>query len=127
MKFNKHAVSWFEIPVTDFQRAKQFYSTIFDYGMPEMEMGPNRMGFLLYDQSEGIGGAIVKGEEGYTPTKTGIKIYLNGGSDLNLILNRVENAGGTITLPKTLIGENFGYMGFFSDTEGNEIGLHSMN
>ena len=127
MEFNKHAISWFEIPVNDFDRAKQFYSTIFNYEMPEIEMGPNRMGFLLYDQSaDGIGGAIVKGKEGYTPTKSGIKIYLNGGSDLNLVLNRVEQAGGIIKLPKTSIGENFGYMGFFEDLEGNEIGLHSI-
>ncbi|MBK8955117.1 MAG: VOC family protein [Saprospiraceae bacterium] len=128
MELHKNAVSWVEIPVTDFQRAKKFYSTIFNYEMPEMEMGPNKMGFLLFDQENGgVGGAIVQGSKGYTPTKHGVKIYLNGGSDLNNVLNRVDAAGGKITLPKTPIGENMGYMGFFTDLEGNEIGLHSNN
>ena len=120
-----NAVNWIEIPVTDFERAKKFYSTIYDYEMPEMQMGPNRMGFLLYDQQGGgIGGAIVQGE-GYTPTSAGAKVYLNGGSDLNTVLNRVENAGGKIILPKTEITPEFGYFGILEDSEGNQISLHS--
>jgi len=59
----KNAINWIEIPVSDFERAKKFYSAIFDFEMPEMQMGPQLMGFLLYDQpGGGIGGAIVKGE-----------------------------------------------------------------
>ena len=46
-----NALNWFEIPVSDFDRAKKFYETIFDYQMPENQMGPARMGFLLYDFS----------------------------------------------------------------------------
>lgn len=46
---NMHAINWFEIPVADFDRAKKFYETIFAYQMPESQMGPARMGFLLYD------------------------------------------------------------------------------
>lgn len=77
MEINLHAINWFEIPVLDFERAKRFYSTIYDYEMPEMQMGPNHMGFLLFDQqNQGIRGAIVKGE-GYVPTTLGAKIYLS--------------------------------------------------
>jgi hypothetical protein len=54
---NTHAINWFEIPVADFDRAKNFYETIFAYQMPESQMGPARMGFLLYDfQNGGRGG-----------------------------------------------------------------------
>jgi predicted enzyme related to lactoylglutathione lyase len=127
MEMLTNAIAWFEIPVDNFDRAKKFYSAVFDFEMPEMEMGPNRMGILLYDQAGGgVGGAIVKGKEGYTPAKTGAKIYLNGGADLAVVLARVEKAGGRITLPKMLIAPDVGYMAFFEDTEGNEIGLHSM-
>lgn len=126
MEFTKNAISWFEIPVTNFERAKTFYSTIFDFEMPEMMMGETRMGFLLYDQmNDGIGGAIVQGE-GYEPSDKGSKVYLNGGSDLNLVLNRVENAGGTIILPKTEITPEFGFFAIFQDSEGNMVSLHSM-
>lgn len=127
MEMFSNAITWAEIPVSDFDRAKKFYSAIYDYEMPEMMMGPNQMGFLLYDQQGGgIGAAIVKGD-GYTPTKQGIKIYLNGGSDLNTVLNRVEKAGGKIVLPKMQITPELGHFAIFEDTEGNQISLHSMS
>ncbi len=127
MELIKDAVAWVEIPVTDFSRAKAFYSAIFDYEMPEMEMGHLRMGFLPHDrEANGIGGAICFGE-GYKPSgHAGPKLYLNGGADLNAVLGRVVGAGGKVALPKMEIAPEMGYMAFFEDTEGNVIGLHSM-
>ena len=121
-----NAINWFEIPVKDFDRAKVFYGKILDSNISEMEMGPFKMGFLPYDQTNGVGGAIVQGE-GYEPTTKGAKIYLNGGDDLNVVLNRVETAGGKIILPKTEITPEFGFYATFEDTEGNHISLHSMS
>ena len=51
---------------------------------------------------------------------------LNGGDDLAVMLARVEPAGGSIVVPKTEIGNGFGFFAHFLDTEGNKIGLHSM-
>ena len=91
-----NAVSWVEIPVADFSRAKSFYSTIYDYEMPEMDMGSVKMGILLHHRDNGgIGGAIVYGET-YKPSKEGARVYLNAGNDLNIVLGRVEAAGGKI-------------------------------
>jgi predicted enzyme related to lactoylglutathione lyase len=126
MEMLHNSINWFEIPVSDFDRAKKFYSAIYDFDMPEMTMGPNRMGFFLSDsQKGGIGGAIVQGE-GYIPTTSGVKVYLNGGSDLNIVLNRVEKAGGKVLLQKTLITPDLGYFAVFQDSEGNHVSLHSM-
>src|SRR3954451_9581130 len=103
MEMLHNAISWFEIPVNDFNRAKKFYSKIYDFEMPEMVMGNSRMGFLLYQQEKGgVGGAIVEGLE-YVPSKEGTKLYLNGGNDLQTVLDRVEAAGGKIITQKTLI------------------------
>jgi len=78
-----NALNWFEIPVTDFDRAKKFYETIFGYQMPENVMGSARMGFLLYDFPAGkVGGAIVYNPEFYTPSDNGSLIYLNCQPDL---------------------------------------------
>ncbi|MEP7322332.1 MAG: VOC family protein [Saprospiraceae bacterium] len=122
---HKNAINWVEIPVSDFGRAKMFYSTIYQYEMPEMMMGPQQMGFLLYDQpGGGIGGAIVKGE-GYVPSNHGAKVYLNAGTDLSVVLNRVENAGGKVVMPKMQITPELGHFAIFEDTEGNLISLHS--
>ena len=57
MEMTKNAISWFEIPVQDFERAKTFYSAIFDYEMPEMPMEGFRMGILPHDRDGGgVGG-----------------------------------------------------------------------
>lgn len=126
MELVKDAISWVEIPVSDFTRAKNFYQTIFDYEMPEMDMGPIKMGIFLSDRDNGVGGAICYGE-GYTPAgHNGTKAYLNGGADLNTVLNRVSAAGGTVVVPKTAIAPEMGYFAFFTDSEGNVVGLHSM-
>jgi len=125
METLKHALNWFEIPVKNFNRAKKFYSAIYDFDMPEEQFGPNRMGYLLFDRENGgIGGAIVKGEN-YLPSVNGARIYLSGGTDLSVVLNRVEANGGKIIFPKVLIGPGLGYMAFINDTEGNMLGLYS--
>ena len=93
--------------------------------MPETMVGPVRMGFFLYEQQLGrVGGAICFGQ-GYVPAQQGTLAYLNGGSDLNVVLNRVEKAGGKVLLPKTLISPEHGYFARFVDTEGNLLALHS--
>lgn len=121
-----NAVAWAEISVTDFARAKKFYESIYEFQMTEMEMGPTRMGFLQYDQEKGgVGAAIIAGDDN-TPSQKGVRLYLNGGSDLNIVLNRVESAGGHIILGKTKITPEFGFFAIFQDTEGNHISLHSM-
>jgi predicted enzyme related to lactoylglutathione lyase len=126
MEMMKNAVNWVEIPVTNFDRAKKFYSTIYDYEMPETMMDNYRMGFLLFDQENGgVGGAIVLGD-GYEPSNKGVRVYLNGGADLSLILNRVQGAGGKVILDKVQITPELGYYGIFEDPDGTKISLHSM-
>lgn len=119
-----NAINWFEIPVTDFTRAKTFYEALFDSQLETMEAMGMTMAFLPADLQNGIGGGLVKGD-GFEPSTKGSLVYLNGGDDLNIPLARVEAAGGQIVLPKTPIGKN-GFMAYFIDTEGNKVGLHSM-
>ena len=123
MNMPANAVNWFEIPVKDFDRAKKFYSAIYNYEMPEYPM-KNRMGILPYNNQQGIGGAIVQGE-GYEPAKTGAKLFLQAGTDLTEVLNRIEPAGGKVVMPKTQVTEEIGYIAGFEDTEGNLLYLHS--
>ncbi len=123
-----NALNWFEIPVTDFDRAKKFYENIFDYQMPENMMGKVRMGFFLYDFQNGkVGGAICKSEM-HKPSQEGSLVYLNCQPDLQPVLERVENAGGKILQQKTKISEeqNLGFWALTIDTEGNNVALHSM-
>lgn len=124
MAAHSHALSWFEIPVADFARAKAFYEDVLGIRIAPMSMGPTTMGFLSSDP-DAVGGAIVQSEEG-VPSSLGTVVYLNGGDDLAPMLARVEQAGGSIACPKTEIGNDFGFFAHFIDTEGNKVGLHSM-
>ncbi len=125
MEMTTNALNWFEIPVTDFNRARIFYNAIFDFEMPEMQMGPGKMGILLHDREKGVGGAIVW-SDGCVPSMTGTLVYLSGGSNLATVLDRVAGAGGEVLTGKTSIGDGMGFIGMFRDTEGNRVGLHSM-
>jgi predicted enzyme related to lactoylglutathione lyase len=118
-----NAINWFEIPTHDFDRAKKFYSEILASNIEEMDMGGFKMGMLPAGEG-GIGGAIVKGE-GCVPSENGTMVYLNAGADLAPILTRIEEAGGKVVMPKTMITEEIGYMATFTDTEGNRVALHS--
>ena len=119
-----NALNWFEIPVIDFSRAKTFYEKVLDIAIEPMVMGPVTMGMLSSDQNA-VGGAIVYGDGG-SPSQNGTLVYLNGGDDLAPMLARVAEAGGTVVVPKTEIGNGFGFFAHFIDTEGNKVGLHSM-
>lgn len=118
-----NALNWFEIPVSDIDRARKFYETIFDQELNAME-ATEGFPMAMFPSEDGIGGAIVQGE-GYIPSQEGTIVYLNGGEDLNNALNKVEAAGGKVVVPKSDIGEN-GFFAFFIDSEGNKVGLHSM-
>jgi len=124
MEMLTNSINWFEIPVSDFDRAKLFYSMIYNYEMPDQMMGPIHMGFFQVEKG-GIGGAIVQGE-GYVPSQQGTTVYLNGGNDLSVVLDRVESSGGKVIVPKTNINDEMGYFAIFLDCEGNKVALHSM-
>lgn len=120
-----NALNWFEIPATDLNRAMKFYGAILETTLESFPFGSGEMAILPYTEGQGVGGALVTGE-GYVPTTSGSIVYLNCGEDLQPVLSRVVGAGGSEITPKTDIGEN-GFFAFFLDTEGNRVGLHSMN
>ncbi|MGH2538289.1 MAG: VOC family protein [Candidatus Promineifilaceae bacterium] len=120
-----HAINWFEIPVVDMQRAGRFYRTVLGVELNETPAAGSGYEMAMLPGERGVvSGALVKGE-GYTPSQEGVVVYLNGGDDLGVLLDRVEAAGGQVALPKTEIGEDDGFFAYFIDTEGNRIGLHS--
>lgn len=122
-----NAINWFEIPATDLQRAKAFYEAIFDFQMHIMDMGDDLEMALFPSDQEGVGGAVIKNEEWYSPSEThGALLYLNANPDLQQVLDRVEKSGGKVSIPKRLIAEEHGYMAVIIDSEGNRVALHSM-
>ena len=123
----KNAISWFEIPATDLDRAQKFYETIFSLQMIPMDFPNLKMRMFPLEDMMGVGGALCDSGGFHKPSATdGPLIYLNGNPDLQNVLDKVAAAGGTVIVPKTEISPDYGYMGVFIDTEGNRIGLHSV-
>jgi hypothetical protein len=123
----KNAISWFEIPSTNLERATKFYETIFGIQLIVMDAPNIRMRMFPLEDMNGIGGAIVDSGGFHKPSATeGPLIYLNANPDVQLILDRVEAAGGKIMVPKTEISPEYGCMAVIIDTEGNRIAFHSV-
>lgn len=121
----QNLINWFEIPAKDFNRAVTFYKAILDVDIKEVDMFGSKMGFLPSDGTN-VSGAIVQGDD-YSPSSDGVLVYLNGGDDLQNVLNKVESNNGNVIVPKTQISPEMGYFGMFIDTEGNKMAVHSMN
>ena len=127
METTTNSLNWFEIPVTDMQRAKHFYQVIFGMHMNETEMMGMQMAFFPYENGSGrASGALVKSDQ-HKPSKEGVLVYLNANPSMDSVLEKIEPMGGAIQMPKTQIAPEIGYMAFFTDTEGNRIALHSQN
>lgn len=126
---NMSVINWFEIPVSDFERAKTFYEAVLNTKLfvnDQRETMGSMLGVFPHDGS--VGGCLVHNPQyGYTPSTEGTLVYITATGDLSVTLSRVAAAGGEVLLPKTALGENAGggFVGWVRDTEGNKIGLYS--
>lgn len=121
----RNVVGWFEIPVTDMDRAKKFYETVLNMELELHDMGEMLMAwFPMLEGKDGSPGSLVK-HPMYKPSNEGTVIYFTAHSgDCANELGRVEAAGGKVLQDKKDIGE-YGFMGLIEDTEGNVVALHS--
>ncbi len=129
MSLNRNVVGWFEIPVTDMERAVKFYEEVFKYKLSRHPMGPLDMAWFPGpegDDMPGSAGSLVYHKDFYKPSPDGSLVYFTAPSgDLENELSRVEKAGGKVLIPKKQISPDVGYMGVFLDTEGNRIAIHT--
>jgi hypothetical protein len=122
-KLPVNAISWFEIPAADLERARRFYSAVLGNELDIQEASPGfPMGmFPVAEAGENIvGGALVAGE-GYEPSAKGTMVYLTV-ADVEEALSRVESAGGKA--PEEAFETPWGRMVFIYDSEGNRVALH---
>lgn len=121
MTKNSNPVVYFEIPVTDINRAIKFYQAVFNFNFEKESIDNNEMAlFPFTDESSGISGALAKGEI-YKPTKDGVVIYFKT-ENIDETLKSATLNGGQILYPKTDNG--IGLVAEFEDTEGNRIALY---
>ncbi len=116
-------VNWFEIPVTDITRAKDFYEYVLECKLSFQERKRMKLAEFPMKDGPGASGALVQAI-GYTPLHSGTLVYFTV-ENIEETLARVEKKGGKLLIPKTDIGE-YGYVAHFEDSEGNQVAIHSM-
>ena len=126
---SKNPFTWVEIYVEDMSRAQKFYETVLQIEMTPMQ-APGEMDdleMLCFPWAEGginSSGALCKTSE-MKPGTGGTLVYFACEDCANEV-SRVESAGGQVLQQKFQIGEH-GFCAIVMDTEGNTVGLHSMN
>ena len=114
----------FEIPFDDKSRAMRFYGECFGWKLTDMP----QMNYVMAESTAS--------DENQRPKEPGA---INGGlmtrggaftapvitieaDDIDDTLLTVEKLGGAVAAPKAAVGD-VGYTAYFTDTEGNVIGL----
>jgi len=96
----KNAISWFEIPTRNLDKAQAFYEAVLGKQMRKEDMGNAKGAVFAYDgASDGVGGA----------------------------LGRAITAGGQIALPRQALPPGMGFFAHITDLDGNRVGLHALD
>lgn len=120
MTNEQNPVVYFEIPVSDLDRAVKFYTAVFKFTFHKSTVDNNDMAlFPFHQEASGITGALAKGEI-YKPTKDGVVLYFTTAS-IDETLKLANANGGQTLYPKTK--NEFGFVAEFEDSEGNRIAL----
>lgn len=114
-----NTVSWWEIPVQDLEKAKTFYTAVFDWGYTPF--GKGYEGILAGETM--IGGLSASESQ---DVAEGIRIYVQV-DDMEAVFAKVEANGGATKTARTEIGGDMGWWGNFTDPEGRIIGLATDN
>ena len=113
----------FELPYDDAERARAFYGGIFgwdiqsypgmEYSMvstgPSGDTGPTEPGF--------INGGMAQRSEGFAGPTVVVDV-----DDIEATLAQIGQKGGSVLVAKRPVGE-MGWTAYFTDPEGNVVGL----
>lgn len=114
-----NSIVHFEIPADDVSRAKKFYQKALGWKITD----PWKMNYFMVETKEkgedGINGGLMERKMPGQPFMNYIAV-----ESIDRSMKKVEDAGGTIAMPKTEIGQGMGWIAAFKDTEGNLIGFH---
>ena len=114
----RNAAVWFEIPVTDMERAKAFYRTVLDVELKDENMGPNPMA-IFPARENGVAGHLYPGKP--AGSGEGNTIHLASPDPLEKALERVTANGGEVI--SDIVTIPAGRFAYCRDPDGNSIGL----
>ena len=131
MNQKRNPVGWFEIYVQDMQRAKGFYERTFEIMLSPLDSPIVQMlAFPAGPERPGAAGALVRmsgkdsGGGGTNAGGPGTIVYFSC-ADCGVVAARAVTNGGRVFKEKFSIGQ-YGHIALVFDSEGNMIGLHSL-
>jgi hypothetical protein len=114
-----HQLVWGEIPVTDLEASRRFYSAVLGAELTIDTSGPNPVVFLpALDSMTSVSGHLYPGKP--APEGTGPTLHLAAPVDLESTADRVVEAGGKVLSPAIDIPT--GSFIYTHDPDGNSIG-----
>lgn len=117
-------VGWFEIYVQDMERAKAFYEHVFGVQLTKIDAPDLEIwAFPMHEERYGASGAMVR-MPGLASGVNSVLVYFSC-ENCAVEEARAAGSGGKVEREKFSIGQ-YGYISLVIDTEGNMIGLHSL-
>jgi hypothetical protein len=118
----KNNITWFDVPVTDLDRAIRFYSAVLGSPVTKEKAGSIPIGMLPTPDGQKMG-CLVSGNEA-KPSLNGVMIWFDVDGRLEESVTAVTANGGKILGDIHAIGD-YGYRAEVQDSEGNRIALYS--
>ena len=121
----RHAITWFEIPARDIDRAQRFYEALLGTTLRRETIGPSTLA-VFAGAEDGVGGCLQAGPTSAQPMTQGTLVYLDASPSLDAALLRAAELGGQVATPRTALPPGMGFFAHIMDTEGNRVGLHAL-
>jgi uncharacterized protein len=117
-----YAVTYFEIPVTNMDRAVRYYEAVLSVKLErQMVDGYDMALFPFEDGAAGATGALAKGDV-YVPSKTGPIVYFRV-NNIQATVDKAIKMGSKLLYPIKDIGDG-GLVAEVEDSEGNRLALN---
>jgi predicted enzyme related to lactoylglutathione lyase len=120
----KSNITWFDVPVTDLNRAIRFYSAVLGSPVTKEQTGSIPIGMLPAPDGQKMG-CLVPGNEA-RPSLNGIMIWFDVEGRLKESVAAATANGGKVIGSIHAIGD-YGFRAEVQDSEGNRIALYSKN
>lgn len=117
----KHNIAWFDVPVTDLDRAIRFYSAVLGSAVTKEQTGSVPIGTLPTPDGQKMG-CLVAGAA--RPSLDGVMLWFDVEGRLQEAVAAAEANGGRILGAVHAIG-GYGFRAEVRDSEGNRIALYS--
>ena len=108
-------ITHIDIPVSDMEKATQFYSRLFGWNLAEM---PGFEGYPMWSAPNGVsGGGLAPRDEGFTQPRSYVEV-----DSIDETVAAATDAGATVAMEKAPVTDT-SFWAVIVDPDGNHIGL----